>query len=474
MSDRAIRSIAIAGGGIVGLSAALAFRRALPQSTVRVIELPADPAAVADRMPTAWPSVHPFHRLIGLEEAQLVRDGIAVHHLGTRFSSWAGRPDWVHAFGPHGKPIGAVQFDQVWVQAHGANRGRPYDHYSPGAVLARAGRFVHPPRNAGSLLGGLSYGLRLDPEPYRARLRNEAARANIGTIEARSVEHVERRADGGLQSLHLGQDERIEADLFVDCSGPAGLLAAQVEDSFEDWPSHAATGLLIEEDPAGELVPAARIRATDEGWIGEWPLRDRIIRCTAGSDLEPAVPLQPGRRTRPWTRNVLAIGDSAAAIDPLHGLNLTLAHRAIFLALELLPGRDFNPLELAEFNRRWCLITDQLRDFIALHYLRNGLSGMFWEAAAKADPPAELARRLDQYGYRGRLPFQEDEILNRDDWTAALLGLGLVPRNADPAASGVPRDRAFDAMDTLADELAAFAAAAPAYPDYLERISGAL
>jgi tryptophan halogenase len=158
---------------------------------------------------------------------------------------------------------------------------------------------------------------------------------------------------------------------------------------------------------------------------------------------------------------VLALGDAAIAVDPLFELNLALVHRAIFLALELLPGRDCNGVELAEFNRRWLLITDQVRDLISMLYMRNGPSGL----------PDSLARRIDQYEQRGRLPYQEDEVLNRDDWTSALIGMGIVPRNIDPAAAAVPLDRATEAMNSIADELADFAARAPTYSDYLEQIT---
>ena len=83
MSDQAIRTIAVAGGGIVGLSAALAFARSLPRTSITLIETPLDPAALAERLPVTWPTVHRFHSLIGVDEHALIGDGIASHHVGT-------------------------------------------------------------------------------------------------------------------------------------------------------------------------------------------------------------------------------------------------------------------------------------------------------------------------------------------------------------------------------------------------------
>lgn len=460
--DRAIRSIAIAGGGIVGLSAALAFARSLPRTKVTLVETPSDPAALADRMPTAWPTVGRFHAAAGLDELDLVRDGIAAHHLGTIVEGWSEDDgSWVHAFAPHGKPVGPVQFDQIWLRAKLASRAGSYDAYSTGAALARAGKFVHPSGDPDSLLSRFGYGLRLDPDRYRDRLLDHAGRANARSITT-DITGVELGADG-IRELQLASGERIEADLFVDCTGPSGRLVSAVDESFEEWPSHQTRSLFIERLAKAALQPATRIARTETGWTGEWPLRDGVIRCEAGRELDrpEAVPIRPGRRTRPWARNVLALGDAATAVDPLHGLNLDLAHRAILLALDLLPGRDFSPLELAEYNRRSAIMTDQVRDFIALHYAPSG----------KTELPESFARRLDQYQHRGRLPFQEDEVINRDDWTAALIGLGFIPRNVDPAAAGVPIDRAIEAMNRIADELASTVGRLPDYDAYLTRIA---
>ena len=458
MSDRAIRTIAVAGGGIVGLSAALAFARSLPRTSITLIETPSDPAALAERLPVTWPTVHRFYSLIGVDEHALIGDGIATHHVGTVVETPRG--NWVHAFAPHGKPAGAVPFDQVWLRALHAGRGLAYESYSAGAALARANKFAQPP--PGNSERSFDYGLRLDPHLYRNRLREQAAGAKANIV-AGSLEGVEREPDGRVSSIQLSTGDRIEADLFIDCTGPAGRLISEVDDSFAPWSGHPLHRLCIEEVETGEFATAARIAFLDGGWTGEWPLRGRSLRCVAMRDSVGAsgVAIRPGTRARPWVYNVLALADAAAAFEPLHGLNLDLAQRAILLAIDLLPGRNCNPLERAEYNRRFALMADQVRDFLALHY--QALEGV-------PDVPDSLARRIDQYGYRGRLPFQEDEILNRDDWTAALIGLGFVPRNIDPAAAGVPLDRATDAMDRIAAELDSATARLPDYTDFLERL----
>lgn len=463
-----IRTIAVAGGGMVGLSAAIAFARALPQTQVTIIDTPPDPAALADLLPTTWPAVERFHAAIGLDEPELVRSGIATHHLGTIFEGWPG--EWVHAFGAYGKPAGAIPFDQVWSRARLAGEALAYDRYSPGAALARAGKFVHPASDRDSLGSRFRFGLRLDPQRYRDRLKLLARETHVA-MRPGEIGGIELRHDG-IEALLLTDGSRVEADLFVDCTGPAARVLSEVDDSFEDWSAwmpfeRFAFGL--DEGP-DVPSPADRVRASDEGWSGRWPLRGRTLTAEATLDGE-GIAIVRGRRLRPWVHNVLALGDAATALDPLHGMNLDLAQQAILLALELLPDRDFNPIETDEYNRRAEQVTRRVRDFVLLNYLRSGRAGGIWAKLAAREPPDSLARTIDQYSYRGRLPFHEEESVTRDSWTAALIAIGVVPRISDPQAMGVLLDEAVPAMRRFAAEIDDTVARLPGYADYLLRFT---
>ena len=463
--ERAIRSIAVAGAGIVGLSAALAFARTLPGTHISIIETPGEPVALADLLPTAHPTIARFHALIGLNEIELVRSGIATHHLGTIFEGWSANGDpWVHAFSNYGKPADGVPFDQVWVQAHRLGKALPYDRYATGAALARAGKFVHPARDPNVIASRFLYGLRLDPELYRERLRSIADESSVA-IQASEISKIDLRTDRGIERLQLADGKSVEADLFVDCTGPEARLLSALDGSFEDWSPWMPFDRVALASRPSDPVPSSADAATTtgEGWSVELPLRGRTLTAHVGT--REGVPMRRGRRPRLWVRNVLALGDAATCLDPLHGFHLELVHQAILLALELLPGRDFPDVETNEYNRRAELITHRVRDFIALHYLLGP-----WKSVAGMEPPESLARTLDQFGYRGRIPFHEDEIVSRDSWTAALLSLGVIPRNVDPQAAVIPLQQVIPAMERLTAEIDRFAASAPSYGDYLARM----
>lgn len=484
MNDRAIRSVAVLGGGIVGLSAAAALARALPAARVTLVEVSDDPVALADRLPGSTTAIHRCHASIGLDEEALVRAGAVTHRVALRFAGWSasGEP-WLHLHGDHGKPAGAIAFHQLWARARREGRAEAYHRYAGAGVLAEAGRFVHPQPDSGSPLAQFDYALRLDPYRYRAVLRDAVDRLGVPRLAA-ELGGIERRDDGGVTALQLADGRRIAADLFVDASGPAARMLSLIADRFEPWSAWLPCDrVLVDAAPPGAPQPVDAIEALGEGWRWHAPGGAHAPRGAVyaadhcadphsafGIDAEP-VAIRPGFRPEPWVRNVVALGDAAVAVDPLHWMPLHLAHRGIARMLELLPGRDCHPVEIAEHNRRARLEAESARDFLALHYHRSGRTdGPLWRAAALAPPPESLAGLLNQFERRGHLAEQDEDGLGRSYWLSALLGLGVLPRAVTPAAAAIDSTAAAQGLARMAAGLAPLAARVPPYPAYLERM----
>lgn len=451
--SRTIRSICVVGDGIVGLSAALAFARALPAAVVTVVPMATDPAALADLLPFTLPSVGRFHAAIGFDELDLVRRGIAQHHLGTRFDEGGGNL-WHHGFGDVGRPEGAVPFHQLWLRAHREGRAAPFDAHCTASVIGAAGKFVHPSHDASSPLSSYLYGLRLNPARYRAALLDATAAIPRANGEMRGVE---RGADGSIAALLVG-DERVEAGLFIDCSGPRTLVLSELDPAFDDWsPWLPARSIALSWKDGGGLDPIDHVRRTDDGW--------HLHTAVSGATLDLGLvdgsegpTLRPGRRPASFIANVVAFGDAAIAVGPLLGTNLSLAHSAILRAIELLPGRDCHPLELAEYNRLTVQEHIRVRDLLALLETTDTF------------PPETLARTLTQWRARGRLPFFEEESFTSSSWTQVLIGRGIMPDATSPLAQSVDPDAAANAMADFAQALADLAQDLPPYPAYLAQM----
>lgn len=470
-----IRTILVAGGGIVGFSAALAFARALPQARVQLLELPVAPNALADRLPGTLPATRHFHRLVGIDEPILVRRAGATFRIGTRFENWPpGEGGWLHCFGRHGAAVDRTAFPHQWVRLRSEGRALDFSDYAPAAALARANKFVHPSDDPASLLSTFDYALRLEPEAYLDLLRDAAVQARVA-IRPASLAGVDSQA-GKISSLRTGDGSEMRADLFIDCAGPDAPLLTSVEDEFIDWSEWLPLSYLVVGEGATEAGPLDIATATGDGYVLDIPMRSRSIRIAASIDeQDPAAGqpllLRPGRRRASWVGNVVAFGDSSVAVDPLESSNLFLAQSAIRRAISLLPAADFHPLVLREFNRRTAAEADRVRDFIAAHYFASSTrAGRFWSTLADRRPPESLAHTLDQFRHRGRLPKYEEESFDDDSWYATLFGLGLVPQRVDPAAYRVDSGRAGEMLDHMASVNAALPQPLPDYRDYLDHL----
>src|SRR5207302_9339309 len=181
MDSRAIRSVIVAGGGIVGWSAAAALKRRLPSLSVTVVDSAPAANALAERIICTLPSIVDFHRDLGLSEADTVLRAGSGYRLGTRFEGWA-QADYVHAYGSYGAALGSVPFHQHWLRAANASAAAPFDSYSAAAVIARDGRFASPEAVARAGLGTGGYGLHIDPPRYREMMRALALRLGATAI----------------------------------------------------------------------------------------------------------------------------------------------------------------------------------------------------------------------------------------------------------------------------------------------------
>ncbi|TPG38307.1 tryptophan 7-halogenase [Sphingomonas koreensis] len=477
-----IARIAVFGGGLVGLSAATAFAHALRGTQVELIATPADPAALADRMPGTIPSIRTFNDAIGFPEPEMIRGAGAIHRLAIRFENWAADgAEWLHGYGQFG-PRGVANFAAQWAIASAGGDQTPLHKHHMGAALAAAERFAPPSEDPRSPLADFTYALTIDPSGYHAGLSALAEHRRIASSHG-AIGAVERGENGRIVSVALADGRSIVADLFIDATGPSALLLSQLDDSFERWSDVLPCDRLLLARAPPSLSLVETVTALDCGWRWRAPgRRASSLGLAYASALTPedealhhfgpapeeSVAFCPGRRPHSWIGNVLAIGDAAVAVDPLEATNLHLAHSAILRAIELLPTRNFAPPLIAEYNRRTRDETIRVRDFLAAHYCRSGRRrGAFWRAASAARLPESLARTLDLFEARGRLPHFEEESFRDEDWKAVLLGMGVIPARPDPVALVMTDHDRTELLRTTEQRIAAIAVAAPTYREVL-------
>lgn len=476
-----VRSVLIVGGGTAGWMAAAGLSRALGRTVaVQVLDLAAgEDSGVLGLADSSLPGLRAFHALIGLDEDALVRRTGATFKLGTRFEGWSGDGStYIHPLGDYGATLDGVAFNQLWMRLAADGAAGPLEAYSLAALAARLGRFARPDGDPRSVTSTMSYGLHLDAAAYAAELRALAEARGVTRLEGELAE-VERRPDGHVAAVRLTDGRRLEADLFIDCTGQDARLS---DPAFEDWSEWLACDRLISAvgEAAGPPPPLTRTTAIPSGWRQEIPLQGRTVRTLAWSSRltsdDEARALLEGRITAfrsgmrtPWSGNVVAIGLSAGALEPLEAGGLHVAQGGVTKLIGLFPDRSFEGGEAREYNRLMGAELARLRDLVVAHHKLNGRTAEpLWDAARAADPPAALAHKLRLFESRGRVVLYDEETFLEPSWISVFMGQGLIPRRRHPMADSLP-------LPALKERVARIGAlmrqAAEAMPPHAETIA---
>ena len=441
---------------VVGRDAALwlsanVIHMALGGSGVEVsaVELPGRLTA-ADVYATL-PPLEALHNQLRVDEAALLRTVGGVFTLGQNFADASGTAEpFLHAYGAYGTVIDGQDFFAYWLKARGLGLRVGLEDFSLTAAAARRGRLLIPDDES-EKYGRSDYGYHLPAAAYARSLRGLAVRDGIAIHAAETIEVV--LGDGSIAAVAV-EGNRIEGDLFIDATGE-GLLIDALGVARESW---AATSpgdrWLVASAPKFASIPAyAEIRAHPLGWLGLYPslAETHVVQITASSLCSDEEALQavtatgglpladvtlrrldPGMRASAWAGNVVAIGDAAAAFDPLHNIDLLAIQAGLIKLLALYPiASDFSA-ERSEYNRLMRSSYERLRDFQALHYRINGYGGSFWACARQGEASPELAHRIALFQARGEIAPYEDESFAPDSWRAFLVGHGIVPETYLP------------------------------------------
>jgi len=435
------------------------------------------------------PPIRTFNAMLGLNENEFVRRTQGTFKLGIEFVDWL-RPGtrYMHPFGSFGADMEGVSFHQFWLKHR--HELPVLESFNLCALAARLGRFQRPVPDPRSVLSTLNYAFHFDASLYAAFLREHAEARGVVRREGRIVDVPLRSDDGFVEAVVLDSGERIEGDLFIDCSGFRGLLIEQaLETGYEDWshwlPCDRAVAVPCRGD--ADPLPYTRATALAAGWQWRIPLQHRLgtgyvyssahvsddeaaataLSLAEGEPLaEPRViHFTTGRRRKLWNRNVVALGLASGFLEPLESTSIHLVQAGVSKLLAMFPDRSFAPVLEAEYNRLSALQFEQVRDFIILHYKATERRDTeFWRAAADAEVPATLAAKIALFRENGRIFRHEDELFSQASWLAVLLGQGVQPRRHDPLADAV--GDADELRQTLHRMAAFLGRAAEAMPDH--------
>ncbi|HEY0028159.1 MAG TPA: tryptophan halogenase family protein, partial [Allosphingosinicella sp.] len=340
----------IAGGGTAGWMTAAALARFLPsRCSVRLIE--SETIGIVGVGEATLPHIRGFNEQLGISEAAFMAATQGTFKLGIEFRDWARIGDsYIHPFGTFGRGAGEVNFIHHWVRLLRA--GVPVDRietFSMSCTLARMGRFQHPSPDPRSLESTFGYAYHFDATLYAPYLRAIAEGMGAGRTEG-LITAVERDGESGdIRAVTLKSGERIEGDLFIDCSGFVSLLLGrEMAEPFEDWSQWLPCDRAVAAPCArsGPPTPYTSAIAMPAGWRWRIPLQhrtgngyvyssahisdadaaDALVRAMGAAPIaEPRLlKFRAGRRKRSWVGNCIAIGLASGFLEPLESTSIYL------------------------------------------------------------------------------------------------------------------------------------------------------
>ena len=449
--------VVILGGGTAGWMTAAALVNQLGKSCdMRLIE--SEEIGIVGVGEATLPHIRFFVESLGLDEADFMKATHATFKLGIDFHDF-GRigSHYLHPFGSFGAPLGGVPFHHYWLRLQAEGRGGELWDTSICNVMAAQGKFVPPP--PGSPL--YNYAYQFDATLFAPYLREYSIARGVERTEGKVVDVEQHGESGDVVALKMESGERVEGDLFVDCSGFRALLIGQtLKEEWEDWSQWLLCDRAVAmpcESASETIGPYTGVHAMSSGWRWRIPLQHRVgngyvyssnhisdedaadalVGAIEGAAMaEPRVlKFRAGRRKRSWSKNVVAVGLASGFLEPLESTSIYLVQGAIAQLIELFPTGRVREEDRAEFNRVTDAEYDRIRDFLILHYnatVRD--DSEFWNHVRTMAVPDSLQEKIELWRRAGRVAKYSQGLFFEPSWVAVYLGQGIIPEGWDERA----------------------------------------
>ena len=499
MRPDSIRRVVIVGGGTAGWMTAAAMARILGHNgEMEIMLVESDEIGTVGVGESTIPQITLFNAMLGIDEPEFVRATQATYKMGIEFVDWTRIGNrFVHPFGFYGLDMQGIEFHHFWLKGRTLGDTTPLGDYSLAITGGYAGRFAHPrPDLPNSPLSKIGYAFQFDAGLYARFLRKRAEAGGVRRIEGRIVDVVKNGETGLVEAVVLQSGERIEGDLFIDCSGFRGLLIeGAMQAGFEDWSSWLPCdrAYAVPCENGGDRLPMTRATARPAGWQWRIPLQHRIgngyVYSSAHiSDDEAAATLlanldgvalgepmqlrfRAGHRKRAWIGNVVALGLSAGFLEPLESTSIHLVQSGIARLMALFPSKRFDQIEIDRFNAETVREYVDIRDFLVMHYNATERDDTpFWDYCRTLAPPEGLAYKLDMFRANGRVFREHNELFTETSWLAVMVGKGIEPDGYHPAADLLGDGETLERLRHIRGVVRDTANAMPLQDDYLRQI----
>jgi len=432
----------------------------------------------------SWPTLRITLREIGVSETAFLNECDVAFKQGSKFIHWCTGLDGDSYYHPFSPPEGIeagfsnnpMDIARAW-QQHASSI--PFA-FAVSAQPDFCERGLAPKQIQTPDFAAVSnYGYHLNADKFAAFLRNYCVnKLGVNYIQDHMT-GVDTDADGYIAAIRCKTSGAIAGDLFIDCSGSAGLLidrhfhAPFVDKSGVLFNNSALALQIPHEDPHSNIASATLSTAQQQGWIWDIALPTRrgvgyvyssayttdeaawddlknyaakICTPQTLADLRPRkLAFTPGYRATPWVKNCVAVGMSAGFVEPLEASAIVMIEiSSKTISNELPATREAMAIVARRFNKRFCERWESVVNFLKLHYLLSQRSdSAYWRDHKNPDTVPEQLRDLLVL-WQQKMPGTADfhqvlELFGPPSYQYILYGMGFLPQPR-PTASRSDND----------------------------------
>src|SRR5688572_8191865 len=487
----AVRKVVIAGGGTSGWVAAMALSKQFGELLDITLVESAEIGTIGVGESTVPPIVT-FHRLLGIDEREFMRECAATFKVAIWFENWGRIGDWyLHPFGRHGQSVWVADFYNFWLHARQQGLKVPLGEYCYEWLAAVKNRFAlrENPR--------VNYAYHFDAALYARYLRKLSEKRGVKRVEGK-IKTVRTHANGFVDALELEDGKVISGDLFIDCTGFRGLLIeGALKTGYEDWSNYlpcdsAAAFQTIVDEPA---PPYTACYAHTAGWRWNIPVQHRVgngvvfcsrfmsddeakhrlVTDSGGTPVKDPwlVRIKAGRRKKAWNKNVVSIGLSAGFVEPLESTSIHTITTAAVRLVNLFPADGVTEPLMNHYNQLAQYELERIRDFVCMHYHYNQRGDApFWKECREMQIPDSLRERVELFRQGGHIYSRDAELFTVDSWVSVMMGQHIEPRTYNHAA-GLDDRELKEFMTKYRAHVAEIVNALPAHADFVKQYAGA-
>ena len=261
-------------------------------------------------------------------------------------------------------------------------------------------------------------------------------------IEGKVVD-TELNSDGYVTSIKTDTGQKIEGDLFVDCSGFARVLIDKVYDNkFVSYENellvNRALNFNIKHNENKKIPNYTHAWAQKYGWLWEIPTQTRMgcgyvfsdnyttpekakeeIESVLGKEIEIQrdIKFKAGRLEKLWIKNVLSTGLASGFVEPLEATSIHATTIQITHFIENYYKQDM-PFECETLHKRYnqemTHMWDHIKDFIVYHYITPRNDTDFWIESNRVERRSERLNDMLEI-WKHRMPRVVDYISDKNN-----------------------------------------------------------